>query len=221
MIEHLIPVTSQNYDDVDITVEFAIVHYTACPSAEALFHLTRGPAGASAHFLIARDGRIFEIVPCLTGQVKRARHAGRSQWRENQRTWVDLNDYSVGIELENFNGNVNSYSEVQYEVLEELAHLLIERFPSLGLPSRWLGHEHVAANRRKCDPGALFDWERFFTSVFPTHLCPQRNPRCSTEVLEQLRALEAETRGMEASTRFALWERVNGLLEAAVSDEEG
>jgi N-acetyl-anhydromuramyl-L-alanine amidase AmpD len=47
----------------------------------------------SAHFVVARDGSITQLVEC----DRKAFHAGKSSWRGRQ--WC--NDYGVGIEIEN------------------------------------------------------------------------------------------------------------------------
>ncbi|GGA49643.1 N-acetylmuramoyl-L-alanine amidase [Okeania sp. KiyG1] len=116
----------------------------------------------SAHYVIGQDGRIVNMVDTNY----RAWHAGISEL--NGRS--DVNDYSIGIEIVNPDGNFYSYTEAQYESLEWLTQDLLNKYPSI---THLTGHEDVAPGR-KSDPGDLFDWNRIReaayganTNVFP------------------------------------------------------
>lgn len=103
----------------------------------------------SAHCLIRRDGEIVQFVPFH----KRAWHAGQSSF-----AGVDkCNDYSIGIELEGT--DFESYTDLQYDALTELALLLMSAYPSIH-PHRITGHQYIAPYR-KTDPGLVFDWRYF------------------------------------------------------------
>jgi N-acetyl-anhydromuramoyl-L-alanine amidase len=97
----------------------------------------------SAHFLVGRDGRLWQFVSC----DDRAWHAGVSSWHGRS----NCNDYSIGIELEGIEGGL--FEPCQYETLISLCHRLTERYPIRQVA----GHEHVAPGR-KTDPGPGFDW---------------------------------------------------------------
>ena len=99
----------------------------------------------SAHFLIRRDGRLIQFVPCAL----RAWHAGASSWQGRER----CNDFSVGIELEG--SDDVPFTEAQYAALTPLIAALKRRYPILGLA----GHSDIAPGR-KTDPGPCFDWRR-------------------------------------------------------------
>ncbi len=99
----------------------------------------------SAHFFIERTGALWQFVD--TGQ--RAWHAGRSHWRGVD----DVNDNSIGIELEGLEGS--AFESAQYETLSSLCTALGDAHPLASIA----GHEHVAPGRKE-DPGAGFDWQR-------------------------------------------------------------
>lgn len=99
----------------------------------------------SAHFLICRDGRVIQFASCL----RRAWHAGVSQWRGRPR----CNDYSLGIELEG--GDAEDFTEAQYAGLDALLARLAAAYPLDEL----VGHADIAPGR-KTDPGPHFDWRR-------------------------------------------------------------
>ena len=102
----------------------------------------------SAHFLIERDGAVFQFVSCRD----RAWHAGVSRFegREN------CNDFSLGIELEGTDDL--AYSDAQYAALATLTGELRRAYPAIR-PERIVGHSDIAPGR-KTDPGGAFDWPR-------------------------------------------------------------
>lgn len=100
----------------------------------------------SAHFLIRRDGELVQFVSC----DERAWHAGRSSWRGRD----NVNDFSLGIELEGLEGE--GFEPAQYAALSGLLQALRRHHPSMRGVA---GHEHVAAGRKR-DPGPGFDWNR-------------------------------------------------------------
>lgn len=103
----------------------------------------------SAHFLIERDGRLTQFVPCGA----RAWHAGVSCFEGREQ----CNDFSLGIELEGT--DELPYSEAQYCVLVALTRALLRAYPGLAA-ERICGHSDIAPGR-KSDPGPAFDWVRY------------------------------------------------------------
>jgi AmpD protein len=158
-------ISSPYFDDrpLDSAIELVVIHNISLPPGEyggdgviQLFTNALNPEAhpyyrdiyhlrVSSHFFIRRDGNLVQFVPCL----KRAWHAGVSQWRGRER----CNDFSVGIELE---GDDDSpFEAVQYEVLNQLLDALRAAYPIAGIT----GHSDIAPGR-KTDPGPFFDWNR-------------------------------------------------------------
>lgn len=104
----------------------------------------------SSHFYIRRDGTLVQFVSCL----QRAWHAGLSSWQGRQR----CNDFSIGIELEGADSSI--FEESQYRSLVDLTVALREAYPLRGIA----GHSDIAPGR-KTDPGTLFDWCRYLSSL--------------------------------------------------------
>ncbi len=102
----------------------------------------------SSHFLIRRDGELVQYVPIH----RRAWHAGVSRYKGREK----CNDFSIGIELEGEDST--PYTEIQYQVLSDLIHILLETYPGLDI-SDITGHSDIAPGR-KTDPGPAFDWEK-------------------------------------------------------------
>ncbi|MBU6501276.1 MAG: 1,6-anhydro-N-acetylmuramyl-L-alanine amidase AmpD [Burkholderiales bacterium] len=111
-------------------------------SAHPYFESIRGMQ-VSAHFLIRRDGALWQFVSC----DERAWHAGRSHYRGRD----NCNDDSIGIELEGLEGS--AFEPAQYETLASLCAALAQRYPVAHVA----GHEHIAPGR-KHDPGSGFQW---------------------------------------------------------------
>lgn len=71
-----------------------VLHYTAGVNARSSAEfLARDEVKASAHVVIGRDGKVFQLVPFDT----EAWHAGRSLYKGR----ANLNRCSLGIELDN------------------------------------------------------------------------------------------------------------------------
>jgi len=133
---------------------FVILHYTSNgDAAPALRTLTDPVSKVSAHYLIARDGKIYSLVD----ERARAWHAGVSYWGGNR----DVNSASIGIELDN--DGVEAFAE---PLLNSLLTLLEDLQTRYAIPAaNFLGHSDVAP-RRKPDPGRWFPWQRFAARGF-------------------------------------------------------
>lgn len=107
----------------------------------------------SAHCFIKRCGEVIQYVPF----EKRAWHAGRSCFAGQQ----NCNDFSIGIELEGT--DTTNYTDGQYQSLAALAYVIMQRYPKI-TASNIVGHCDIAPGR-KTDPGASFNWRKFFNLI--------------------------------------------------------
>ncbi|HEV3270048.1 MAG TPA: N-acetylmuramoyl-L-alanine amidase [Candidatus Rhabdochlamydia sp.] len=165
-----------------------VMHYTACPTDEALHTLTSKTSQVSAHYLIPPEGdKVYRLVP----ENMRAWHSGVAEWRGES----DVNSHSIGLENVNWGYTYGSVpNEPSNALLKNIWSKNIHAKRSLGerglLPflqktwhsfpqeqmntlallskeiiDKWsidpenvVGHADVAPDR-KVDPGALFDWK--------------------------------------------------------------
>lgn len=165
-------IPSPNCDDRPAgAVELLVIHNISLPPGEfggdgvqrlftnALevdahpYYQTIAGLKVSSHFLIRRDGRIIQFVPCS----RRAWHAGESCWQDRSR----CNDFSIGIELEG--SDFVPFDDAQYAALDKLTRALRAAYPIRGIA----GHSDIAP-QRKTDPGPYFDWLRYLTGVQET-----------------------------------------------------
>ncbi len=127
---------------------FVILHHTTDDTAEeSLQVLTDRARGVSSHYLIGRDGKIFQLVD----ELNRAWHAGQSYWGSNR----DMNSASIGIELDN-----NGREPFAEPMIASLLVLLADLKARYAIPAaNFLGHGDVALGR-KVDPSRFFPWRR-------------------------------------------------------------
>ncbi len=179
--ENIIHETTSNKGG-NIVPQFIIIHFTAGREAESSVSWFKNPiAKASAHLVIGRDGKIFQLIDFN----KKAWHAGESQWAN----WKGFNDFSIGIELEN-PGRLNkigdklfswfskeypndnvielihkhedkpsywmSYTEKQIQSCVDVCKQLLTKYPIIDV----LGHDDIAPYRKN-DPGPMFPMESF------------------------------------------------------------
>ncbi|SMR70780.1 N-acetylmuramoyl-L-alanine amidase [Aliiroseovarius halocynthiae] len=125
-----------------------VLHYTAMQDPKAALERLCDPAHeVSAHYLIHRDGRLFQLVP----EEMRAWHAGAGFWGGLD----DINSRSIGIELDN--DGASPFSEPQMATLESVLPQIMQRWRIA--PVGVIGHSDMAP-ARKSDPGRRFDWAR-------------------------------------------------------------
>ncbi len=159
-----------------------VIHYTAGSNAQSSINsLTNKSVKASAHIVIGRDGKIYQLAPFnfITW------HAGESQHQNRK----GLNNYSIGIELDNAgllekSGNLytswfkksypqeevffgvhqnesiprywHNYTQEQIEACYNLCELLVKQYGIKFI----LGHEEISPGR-KIDPGPAFPLDQF------------------------------------------------------------
>ena len=164
-----------------------VIHFTAGSSLTSSVNvLTNADSGVSAHFAVGRNGDIVQMLP--TNKI--AWHAGESHYAGRS----GLNQYSIGIELENAgqlktrgNGAYESWFGEIYSEHEVLAAQHINQ-PSIGYWHKYtdiqiartlslckalcsqydistvVGHEEIAP-LRKVDPGPAFPLQKFKATV--------------------------------------------------------
>lgn len=152
-----------------------VMHYTAAGSgkASALYLFSPHKPPSSAHFVVDRDGTIFQISD--TGMV--TWHAGHSQWRGV----IGINPHAIGIEIANHGWDYKGadaivarhknggpiqkwepYTAAQLAAVKKLTNwLLLEAHPTI---REIVGHDDIAPGR-KSDPGPAFPMEDFHALV--------------------------------------------------------
>jgi len=139
-------------------VKYIILHYTGMINLKSAYsRLNNSLSDVSTHYLISRSGKIYNL---LCPKFK-AWHAGKSNWKKDK----NLNDYSIGIELENKGHDYGyaKFTDKQYKSLKKLIHFLkvVYRINDDGI----LFHSDISPNRKK-DPGEKFRLKKIGISRF-------------------------------------------------------
>jgi len=145
---------SPNFDErKGADIDAIVLHHTGTNNgAGDLAHMRNPKSDVSAHYMVDRDGKIYQLV----NDQKRAWHAGPSQLHGKP---TDVNGRSIGIEIVNDGSGKTAYTDAQYKALTQLVGYLKQEYK---VPmDNLVGHKDVAVPRgRKSDPSANFDWNR-------------------------------------------------------------
>lgn len=113
----------------------------------------------SAHYFVSKDGRILQQVH----DEDTAYHAGISFWDGA----TDINDISIGIEIENLTGmkgfvGQDTYPHIQYQSVVELVKYLANKY---SIVKKNVPTHQMIAPRRKTDPVG-FPYTNLLADVF-------------------------------------------------------
>ncbi len=167
---------------------YVVLHHTSNDNVDrALRTLTDPAREVSAHYVVARDGRVYQLVD----ERHRAWHAGRSQWGGDP----DLNSSSIGIELDN--SGDEPFPLAQIEALLRLLADIQTRYRIAA--ANFLAHADVAPGR-KVDPSAHFPWRLLAQHGFGIWCDPPFAPApAGFDPALGLAALGYDTRNLEAA----------------------
>lgn len=174
---------------VTSNLDTIVIHYTAGRNAKnSTQYLARNDIKASAHIVIDRNGTIYQLVAFDII----AWHAGRSVWDGRK----SLNNYSIGIELDNAgplekkgsnyitwfkktiypddvvfaqqrNETKKQYWHIYTEKQIEVCRTVCELLISRYNIKTILGHEEISPGRKR-DPGPAFPLDEFRNNLLKT-----------------------------------------------------
>lgn len=131
------------------------MHATVSGNIQGVIDWFNNPAAqASAHYTIDKDGYTVQHVH----DYQRAWHAGTSEWEGRP----DLNSWSLGIELVNWNSGQDPYPQTQYQAAIVLVSWMVEYY-GIDANRYILAHYDVSPDR-KTDPLG-FDMTRLCQDV--------------------------------------------------------
>lgn len=135
-------------------------HITAGLMPGCLNWLCNPKAKASAHYLVTRDGKIFQLVK----DEDTAWHAGivnKPSWKLYDGT--NPNYYTIGIEHEGFPNE--ELTEAQYQATLWLHKQLIQKYNIPVDSEHIIGHYRIDSVRKANCPGPKFPWDRLFSDL--------------------------------------------------------
>jgi len=173
-------------------VDYIILHATNGPLNKVINIFKENTGRLSCHYIIDENGEVYQLLKVSKEETQMGWHAGRSLLKlPDDKIISEFNNFSIGIELINRNGNLYPYSNKLYESLVKLVQHLIQLFPNLKDPNRILGHEHISGFRGKVDPGHMFDWNLFYKKCYGTIDFPIRKPQMPLQFKELLSDIQS------------------------------
>jgi N-acetylmuramoyl-L-alanine amidase len=188
---------------------YVVLHHTTNDTVErALRTLTDPAREVSSHYVVGRDGTVFQLVD----ERYRAWHAGRSQWGGD----FDLNSSSIGIELDNSGDEPFPSAQV-----EALLRLLADIQTRYRIPAaNFIGHADVAPGR-KVDPSAWFPWRLLAENGFGLWCDPPFAPSpWNFDPMLGLAAFGYDTRNAEAAVHAFKLRFVQTDLNPVMTQED-
>ena len=132
-----------------------VIHATATNGINSPHEWLCDPASqVSAHYLIGKDGLVFQLVD----ENNEAWHAGPSEWRGQN--FVNL--FSVGIELVNSNDGIDPWPAAQVDACLDLVAQICK--DNSIQPQDVIGHKDIAPGRKTDPVGFPFDDFRILLS---------------------------------------------------------
>lgn len=137
--------------------DMIVLHATAVGLEATLSGFQRPTSGVSAHYVIGKDGSVFQMVR----EADRAWHAGESFWKGR----TDINDYSIGIEMVNRNDGLDPWPDAQVAAVLALCRYLVQKYGIVR--DNVVTHHWIAGypGRGKTDPLG-FPMEAFLDRLF-------------------------------------------------------
>ena len=136
--------------------DVVVLHHTGGSTQSSLNWLSNPASGVSTHYLISKEGKIYEMV----SEAKRAWHCGESVFKGRN----DVNDFSIGIEIANAGDGVDPYPKAQQDAIVALLSDLKRR----GIKrDNVTTHKAIALPKgRKADPSANFPLDEIMGKVY-------------------------------------------------------
>ena len=139
----------------------AIVNHITAGTFPGCLSWMRNPqAKASAHYLVTRQGKIYQMVR----DEDTSWHAGMV----NKPNWSlydgsNPNRSTIGIEHENLSGGL--LTEAQYQATLWLHRRLIEKYEIPADRDHIIGHYQIDSVNRPNDPGPQFPWGKLLADL--------------------------------------------------------
>lgn len=148
-----IPAAAPNFTEMNRTagdIDRVVIHITSgtnVGSAINTFAARTNPDRTSAHYVIARDGTVYQMVR----EKDRAHHAGSA-----------ANRRSIGIE--HAASNRSAPTDEQYLASAFLVRYLTDKYAIPVDRTHILGHQEIVTTSHNC-PGPLWDWPNYMMLI--------------------------------------------------------
>ena len=127
-------------------INMVVIHCFALSCEEMIETLKK--YGLGVHYMIDEKGKVLSLVP----EEMKTYHAGGGRWR----SFDDINDRSIGIELQHFDFGQTEYPKAQIDALTKLLLDIKKRYKISN--RNIVGHSDTSP-LIKPDPGRCFPWK--------------------------------------------------------------
>jgi uncharacterized protein YraI len=177
-----------------------VIHTIEGSEAGAIGWFKNPQAKVSAHYIVAKSGRITQMV------------------KDNDIAWHvrGNNSDTIGIENEGYAGQ-NGWTNAQYDALARLSRYLCDRY-NIQISRKYIVGHYELDPARRTDPGRYFDWSGYLTrtrnvgssSPQPTPTPPATPAPTATPTTSS--AYGVEITASVLNVRSAVWGRVLGQI---------
>lgn len=148
------PTPNSSHRPTRAAIDCVVIHADAGASdAGTVAWIGRADAEVSYHYLIGRDGKVYQFVD----DAEKAWHAGKSIFHGR----ANCNDYSIGVSFAN-NQKGEPFTSAQIAAGVELVAELCRRHC---IPITRVTTHAAVSPGRKTDPGPLFPLDDFIERV--------------------------------------------------------
>jgi hypothetical protein len=157
------PAAEGNFEDrpAGVEIDCVVLHATVGSLTATLGWFGNPDSGVSAHYVVAKDGRVFQMVE----EKDLAHHAGASSYQGR----TDFNDFSIGIEIVNKNDGADPYPADQVEAVVELTAYLVEKHD---IKREWVVNHVDISTAGKTDPRGFSTHELIMRIYDPAAALP-------------------------------------------------
>ncbi|MDX3243124.1 N-acetylmuramoyl-L-alanine amidase [Streptomyces sp. ME18-1-4] len=138
----------------DYGIDMVVVHVTQGDLASAVKAFEDPGHKAAAHYIVAQDGHVTQMVR----ELDVAYHAGNRAYNER----------SVGIEHEGFVDRPEDFTDAMYAASARLTAAICRRYDIPVDREHIIGHVEVPGTDHT-DPGEHWDWDRYLRLVRAAH----------------------------------------------------
>lgn len=135
-------------------VRLVVVHVTEGSYDATISWFRNRRARVASHFVVARDGRVAQMVPTT-----------RAAWHAGDRY---TNSHSIGVEHEGYTYVDGTIGDAEYRASARLVASLLKKYRLPADRKHVIGHAEVGGNggyAGHTDPGPYWDWARYMSYV--------------------------------------------------------
>ena len=167
-------------------ISMVVIHCFALSCEEMIETLKK--YGLGVNYMIDEKGKVISLVP----EELKTYHAGGGKWR----SFTDINDRSIGIELQHLDFGQTAYPKAQIEALSKLLFDIKKRYR---ISNRNIVGHSDSSPLTKPDPGRCFPWKALAGKGIGLPFSEDNEPMDETQVAKALKKIGYDNENLEAA----------------------